>query len=187
MADPNTDSAYDFDWLDYLIGIGFILLFLVDVGTDIRMAAEYFMEEQWLFGSITTVPVFLAYLVACFFALANYHIIRVDLSADFVYISRYDEAAPVWVWTVRIIFLVFGLSPVVRTVEFLYCGYKSSCRECSEETRREYREHTLDIALANSFIRIFESYMEAAPQLCLQLYIIFKTIPDKPVAGGESS
>nr|KAG5691992.1 hypothetical protein BaRGS_027956 [Batillaria attramentaria] len=60
------------------------------------------------------------------------------------------------------------------------CRYQRWKFERAEE-RRQCKRHTLDLALSNSTIRIFESYFESAPQLCLQLYVLFKTFPQRSV------
>ncbi|KAK7476703.1 hypothetical protein BaRGS_00032040 [Batillaria attramentaria] len=205
------EEEYEFTRTDAALCLLLIPLFFWDVVSDIRMAALYFGRQDWLYGIMTVVPVVLAYIVVLWFALVNYNLVRVRLFDNFVYFSRYRNRTQ-WIkpiLAIRIVFLVLGLAPVIRTVEFVLWGCWSleptegkekknyekqtgdkgetdSCRyqrwkfERAEE-RRQCKRHTLDLALSNSTIRIFESYFESAPQLCLQLYVLFKTFPQRSV------
>ncbi|KAK7505719.1 hypothetical protein BaRGS_00002990 [Batillaria attramentaria] len=62
-----------------------------------------------------------------------------------------------------------------RSLEYMYYGWKG-------RSRAEERETCSETAVYSTILRLWESFLEAAPQLCFQLYIVFKEKPEERIA-----
>ncbi|KAK7461596.1 hypothetical protein BaRGS_00038640 [Batillaria attramentaria] len=71
-------------------------------------------------------------------------------------------------------------------VEMMYYGMKSRARH-GEGEREEDDERYTEAAEGTVILRAFEGFLEAAPQLCFQLYITFKEKPDDDVAAEQQA
>ena len=72
-----------------------------------------------------------------------------------------------------------------RTVEYLHYGCMSRSRKLDEKTRRRFHWWMLYEDVDNCLLRLFESFLESAPQLVWQLYIAIITKPEENVIGSE--
>jgi len=84
-----------------------------------------------------------------------------------------------WRWAFRIFCLMFFLSPVARYVDTLFYGIQSKKAKRKKDFPRMasyYARMAYEDADA-TFLRLFECFMESAPQLVLQLYIIMAKTP----------
>nr|KAG5713003.1 hypothetical protein BaRGS_021797 [Batillaria attramentaria] len=124
------DTEHEFTRFDFVMGVISVILYIADVGTDVRLAVMYFVDGEWIYGGLTTALVVIAYLVVMF----------------------------------------------MGTVEFLYRGWKS--RTCTGEDEKTKYTKT---ATGNSAVRMLEGFLEAAPQLCFQLYVVFRDKPEEDV------
>nr|KAG5713009.1 hypothetical protein BaRGS_021803 [Batillaria attramentaria] len=66
-------------------------------------------------------------------------------------------------------------SALMRTLESMYYGWR--CR-----TRQNDKTKYDSVATTPACLRLFESFLEAAPQLCFQLYVVFRGVDDE--SGG---
>ncbi|KAK7482606.1 hypothetical protein BaRGS_00026207 [Batillaria attramentaria] len=87
-----------FTGLEFVLSILRIVLYIVDLVTDLHLASSYFQDGLVNYGALTTTFFGLAYIVVVFFGLARY----VDNS----------DVPAAW-WVCRIVFLILGLSPVI--------------------------------------------------------------------------
>merc|ERR550517_1422095 len=81
-----------------------------------------------------------------------------------------------WRWAFRIFCLLFFLSPVARYVDTLFYGIQSKKAKRKKDFPRMasyYARMAYEDAGA-TFLRLFECFMESAPQLVLQIYILIK-------------
>ena len=74
---------------------------------------------------------------------------------------------------------------MIRTVEYLHYGCKSRSRKLDEKSRRRFHWWMLYEDVDNCLLRLFESFLESAPQLVWQLYITVITKPEENVIGSE--
>ena len=74
---------------------------------------------------------------------------------------------------------------MIRTVEYLHYGCKSRSRKLDEKSRRRFHWWMLYEDVDNCLLRLFESFLESAPQLVWQLYITIITKPEENVIGSE--
>ncbi|XP_071523505.1 XK-related protein 6-like isoform X2 [Panulirus ornatus] len=77
-------------------------------------------------------------------------------------------------WVVRIILLMFQLGPVLRYCDSLYYGIISRRYWKKGDKKQQQEFYTLMLYEESDcvLLRLFECFMEAAPQLVLQLYIL---------------
>ncbi|KAK7461592.1 hypothetical protein BaRGS_00038636, partial [Batillaria attramentaria] len=155
-----------FTRLDFVLLIVGIIIYIVDIATDLQLAISYFLGGHVIYGGLTTAFIGLAYIVVSSFGIDKF--------------LKNKKVPTVW-WVCRIVFLILGLSPVILMVEMMYYGMKSRARH--REGEREDKRYT-DTAEGTVFLQLFEGFMEAAPQLCFQLYITFKEKPDDDVGAG---
>ncbi|KAK7505616.1 hypothetical protein BaRGS_00002887 [Batillaria attramentaria] len=158
------DTEHEFTRFDFVMGVISVILYIADVGTDVRLAVMYFVDGEWIYGGLTTALVVIAYLVVMFMG--------------WIYYGENRSVPKAW-WCCRIVFLILGLSPVILTVEFLYRGWKS--RTCTGEDEKTKYTKT---ATGNSAVRMLEGFLEAAPQLCFQLYVVFRDKPEEDVPAA---
>ncbi|KAK7445363.1 hypothetical protein BaRGS_00040351, partial [Batillaria attramentaria] len=83
--------------LDFVLGIVGIILYIVDIATDLQLAISYFLDGHMIYGGLTTAFIGLAYIVVSVFGLGLFFNMNVPT---------------VW-WVCRIVFLILGLSPVI--------------------------------------------------------------------------
>ncbi|XP_027232474.1 XK-related protein 6 isoform X2 [Penaeus vannamei] len=77
-------------------------------------------------------------------------------------------------WAVRILFHILQLGPILRYIDSLCYGLISRkyMKERDRKRQIEYYTYMLYEDGDSVFLRLFECFMEAAPQLVLQLYIL---------------
>lgn len=113
----NRDFVYKFNWFDVCIGVGSILVYFVDVVTDIKLAVDYFLDSQMLFGGVTTALIIGPSLVTCCFGL---HWYIIDYKMEKKVMKKYSKAhkyfhvTPPRVWFCRFFFTALQFGPVVR-------------------------------------------------------------------------
>ena len=95
---------------------------------------------------------------------------------------------PVWRWFIRLIVLMLQFAPVLRYFDSMryglksrWAGYEESKLEPnSAERRRAFQKKLKYYTLMvyedadATLLRLFECFMESAPQLVLQIYILIK-------------
>lgn len=61
-ADTEPDGNFVFHWYDFVLVLVGLVLFYVDITTDILLAEQFFGERQWVYGSVTAGLVSLSYI-----------------------------------------------------------------------------------------------------------------------------
>ncbi|KAK7505716.1 hypothetical protein BaRGS_00002987 [Batillaria attramentaria] len=145
----------DFTRLEFVLGVVSIIIYFVDMGTDVWLAVEYFQGGEWIYGGLTTAFIVAAYVPLLIIALNSYRM--------------YDEIQSRLWWVCKLVLVILGLSPVVATLECMYYGWRGRTRPDDALMYNPFLP---------AFLRLLESFLEAAPQLCFQLYIIFKEKPE---------
>ena len=143
------------------------LLYMVDVGTDIWVAMEYYETgDMWWFG-------WTVFFICLSFLFVNgagvYHVIKkygnncrsrvlIGLGFPFLYVIVYGiQVIPICNYRVNQVVV-----PCSPTCDDEDCG---ECERCRESVETEYRL---------AWIRHIETITESAPQLCLQIYIMLR-------------
>ncbi|XP_022251937.1 XK-related protein 4-like isoform X2 [Limulus polyphemus] len=161
------DGDLRFTVLDCVFLLWCLGTFLFDIGSDLAMCfLHYHYENIWYFG-LTFTFVIVPALTMTGFSLRWY---LMDENQALTSVSRVQ-------WFVRVVFLILQLAPALRYIETLWYGFKvraSSRKEALKEVRAYYCKMVYENS-NTSMLRLFECYMESAPQLVLQLFIQAKS------------
>ncbi|CAG2246197.1 unnamed protein product [Mytilus edulis] len=161
----------------HLIGtiIG-IILYYYDIISDIYLAEEYFRLKRWEAFAFTASFILFPLLILNSINISWY--IR-----DFIAERRKkSEVTEFSVWFLRIFCSMPLLSgPVARNIEYMYHGMKTRSVKSSElDIRYHYRQMKYEDTDA-AMLTMFEAFLESAPQLILQMYIILTDTHDDSI------
>nr|KAG5696236.1 hypothetical protein BaRGS_019938 [Batillaria attramentaria] len=115
-------KSYRFTGLEFVLSILRIVLYIVDLVTDLHLASSYFQDGLVNYGALTTTFFGLAYIVVVFFGLARY----VDNS----------DVPAAW-WVCRIVFLILGLSPVILLAVLAVKAHNSDTGDESTDNEKD--------------------------------------------------
>ena len=166
----DTDSLPEhmsFTYLDEMALIFSIMTFVVDIVTDAAVATNHYLNrDYWYFGFTIFFIAFPALVMTCI----NMRWYIVD--------SREPNSpkATKRQWFVRVLILSLQLGPVMRYIDSLKFGrdfrnFKESHGKKLKMARKYFQYHIYEDADA-TMLRLFECFLEAAPQLILQIYIL---------------
>ncbi len=79
-------------------------------------------------------------------------------------------------WIIRFIFLLLQLGPILRHFDSLMYGLKFR-QHRDKEAQKRYFKYMIYEDTDAAMLRLFECFMEATPQLVLQIYILAKNTP----------
>ena len=179
---PSNLSYSNFDLLCTMISV---LTYAFDLGMDCavayyfyHLASEHGIYHYWYFG-LTITFVLVPSLTMTGFSLRWYL-----MDAD----NEHLPKVSLWRWTIRLGALMFQIAPVLRYFDSIRYGLMS--RKAGED---EAKNTTDPIARKNArdkrvkyytlmvyedadatLLRLFECFMESAPQLVLQIYILIR-------------
>ncbi|KAF6203138.1 hypothetical protein GE061_003554 [Apolygus lucorum] len=146
-----------------------IISHVVDVALDLNLAYRYYKnEETYNYFILTILFIYFPAFVNTFISLRMYVLSNEMSSSTHMVVKK---------WTVRIFILIFQLAPVMRYCDSLDYALKSRRAEQRMDRVEQVRYYELmlkedsDVAL----LRVFECFLEAAPQQILQLSIVLMT------------
>ena len=100
-----------------------------------------------------------------------------------------------WRWLLRLVILLLQLAPILRYIDSIRLSVlnRLAMRRAHRADTPEERRHYVELSRSYfvlmiyedsdaTLLRLFEGFMESAPQLVLQLYIL---LADKKVVRGE--
>lgn len=102
------EQLFSFGWFDITVCICSIILFFVDVGTDVNLAVTYFKNSKWLWGIETTVIVVVPSIIVCCLGL-HWYIIDYHKEKQ-----KQRQTSSRCIWFVRIVFTLLQCGPVLR-------------------------------------------------------------------------
>ncbi|KAK7496988.1 hypothetical protein BaRGS_00011724 [Batillaria attramentaria] len=192
------ERYYSFTFLDLGLCILSIVLYVADVGTDVHLAVTYFLDGHWKWGGLTAAVIVVNYVIVSVTAFLIYwHNVLPKRWRVLRTVFLILPLAPVMM---MVEYIHEGLkmrrerqerNPPAENGESQCClgknlscsGNSTCCSEtptvCSDDLEEPYRK----AALYKAFLSLLESFFEAAPQLCLQLYIVFRTKPTDDIVG----
>lgn len=145
---------------------------ICDVAFDINLAYRYYKFNQMAFFALTTLFILVPAFVNTFISLRMYVLSEETASSSRMMVKK---------WTIRIFVLIFQLAPVIRycdSLDYAIKSRKAEERNDVSEQRRYYQlmlKEDSDVAL----LRVFECFLEAAPQQILQITIVLGGRNDK--------
>lgn len=145
-----------------------ILFHIFDIYTDVNVSVHYFKKGEVEFAIATIVIILVPSIVnSC----VSYRMYCMDRDLEVSYEWRRKKL-------LRIVMLVFQLAPMLRYIDSLRYALKSWRAEKNKDKDRQEKYYKLmlkedaDVAL----LRVFECFLESAPQQVLQVSYILKSI-----------
>eukprot|EP00095_Tigriopus_kingsejongensis_P001254 maker-scaffold374_size191929-snap-gene-0.33 protein:Tk01254 transcript:maker-scaffold374_size191929-snap-gene-0.33-mRNA-1 annotation:"hypothetical protein DAPPUDRAFT_43071" len=178
---PSSPKYTNLDLLCTLISIG---TYIFDLIMDTIVAAYFYhlgvthgIYHYWYFG-LTVTFILLPSLTMTVFSFRWYLMDEEEEGLPKV---------PTWRWIVRLVVLMLQIAPVLRYLDSMFHGIKSriaSNREknatdhkAKHQARRDCLKYYTLMVYEDAdatLLRLFECFMESAPQLVLQLYILIR-------------
>ncbi|XP_052074628.1 XK-related protein 6-like [Mytilus californianus] len=167
---------FPFRGIDLLAAVLSTVFFLFDVISDVILAEEYYRFQRWIPFVFTISLILFPHLVLNAINTSWYY-------NDYIEEKKNEKPTKKLVWFLRIVLsLPFMLGPVVRNVEYIHYGFKSKSGSLSESKRRYFYKMVLCENADAAMLRMIEAFLESAPQLVLQIYIIMtETNNDGPM------
>lgn len=139
------------DVLDSFIAIISILTFLADIGTDILAAHQYFVKSHWSWFGLTVLFIVIP------------SIVMQSLSCKW-YFDDYGKQP----WWSKLLHIC-QLGPIQRYSQAFWSGLRTNCMtKIDMEDFNDYLTNWRDVTM----LRLIEAFLESAPQVVLQLYIL---------------
>lgn len=156
-----------FDLIDAASLLFSMCSYFLDLVVDIAVAVFHYLNEDYWYSALTLAFVIVPTLITTSISFRWY-----------VVDSKLENSEPVSKtrWTCRFLFHIFQIAPVLRYYESLQYGLRFRNTKDPEEKRNVYMKMIYEDADA-TMLRLFESFMESAPQLMLQMYILTKNYP----------
>ncbi|XP_034428458.1 XK-related protein 9 isoform X2 [Hippoglossus hippoglossus] len=165
------DSDSQYTRLRWLLTIVGLVLYVVDIGTDVGLALRHFGEKQYVWAGLTLLFVLAGLLVSQIFSFAWY---RDDMKDGLTNPDGRGTVAGMSTGEL-VVLHIFGMGVVSRYYHLLKKGFKvvRMTPMCSTVEERREEHHSLFCVAADlSMLKLFEAFLESAPQLLLQLYIL---------------
>jgi len=187
IAIDETDALPEslrYNWFDLLCTMISIVTYVLDVVMDCivayyfyHLAVDHGIYHFWYFG-LTIFFILMPSLTMTGFSFRWYLMDNDNTQLPVVGTFR---------WILRLLILLFQIAPILRYLDSIRYGILSRCARSKEERaptqtlKEKYRRervkwYTLMVYedADATLLRLYESFMESAPQLVLQLYILLK-------------
>lgn len=154
-----------FTWIDILAIVFSICSFLFDITTDTVVAAFHLRNGDYWYFSLTTSFIVIPTLV------------MTGISLRWYVLDAREEGSPkisTFKWFTRTVFLLLQLGPILRYFDSLIYGLKFRRNKKNKSEQKKYFQYMVYEDTDATMLRLFECFMEAAPQLVLQIYILAK-------------
>ena len=166
-----TPGKLDFSKVDVFFICISILLYIGDIGLDCFVAYKHYLDivDHPLYFYFTIAFVFLAGIITSVFSLWWYYFeyqIKKELTPD----DLPSRAG----FIIRIVACCLTMGPVVRYIDTISYGLHSRVKRLSPELRQYYHDEMQFQRADGAMLRLFEAFLESAPQFLLQVFIIFQ-------------
>lgn len=152
-----------FTWIDILALCFSICSFLFDICADMFVAKFHYENGDYWYFTLTTTFIVVPTLV------------MTGISLRWYVLDSREEGAPqvTWFkWCLRVILLFLQLGPILRYLDSLLYGLKFRRSTANKADQKKYYQYMVYEDTDATMLRLFECFMEAAPQLVLQVYIL---------------
>jgi len=177
---PVTPSKIEFSRIDVFFICISIVLYVTDIGLDCSVAYKHYLfyEQEPLYFIFTVVFILVSGVVTAAFNLVWYYDeyqIKKKTPQDFH--SRKGAV-------LRILANFLMLGPVVRYIDTIIYGVRSRQKGISPERRQYFHDQMQFERVDGAMLRLFEAFLESAPQFLLQVYIVLRNGLDGEKEGN---
>lgn len=159
-----------FSVIDLIFVIISIVLYVVDIGLDCFVAYKHYLNISVnpLYFYFTLAFVVLSAIITDIFSLWWYYF-------EYRVKKETEQELPSKHWIViRLVGSILLLGPVLRYIDTIRYGLQGRKKHLTSEQRRWYHMQMQYERVDGAMLRLFEAFVEAAPQTLLQLYIILE-------------
>lgn len=166
---PSKDRVTNWDIAGFIISI---FSHLVDVIFDCNLAYRYYESHQFGYFFTTVGFILIPALINTAFSIRMYVLDNNNHNKSATFTKKFTKRRLCY-----LVVLIFQLAPVLRYFDALRYAVKSRKAEKSRDVdnQRKYYELMVKEDSDVALLRVLECFLEAAPQLILQLTIIFLT------------
>ncbi|KAJ8305292.1 hypothetical protein KUTeg_015837 [Tegillarca granosa] len=161
--------SLEFTNIDLIVTVISILFFFYDVVSDIILAYEYYSLGRWLHFGLTTA------FIAAPAVISNIHSI-VWYKKDYIVEKETREKDHNFIETSRKVWYCR-----VMHIEYIYHGIKSRSKCLPQNIKEHHHQQMLFEDIDAGLMRMLEGFLEAAPQLILQMYILITERPEEAI------
>jgi len=151
-------KVMEFTWFDVLLNLVSIFCYLIDVVSDLVTCYVHYKTKNFVFFYLTMLFIIVPTLITTFISLRWY------------INDAKNEGSPVVTrtrWIVRSLFLFFQMGQIMRYIDSLAFGIKYM-----NKPHVKYYQSMVHEDTDATMLRLFECFLESAPQLLIQLYLI---------------
>lgn len=143
--------------------------FLIDIVTDVTVATFHYLNQNYWYFALTVSFIAFPTLIMTAMSLRWYIL---DAREDWPKVSKIQ-------WLMRVFFLLFQLGPIMRYIDSLLYGlqFRKHNDKLDRKAARKYYKYMIYEDADATMLRLFECFLEAAPQLVLQIYILAVNSP----------
>lgn len=161
---PNYMSFTYLDAMALMFSVG---TYFFDIITDIMVSTIHYRNQNYWYFALTI----------GFIAIPTFVMTCINLR--WYIVDSQEPSSPKvtkWQWSLRVLCLLLQFGPVMRYIDSIIFGFKfrkfeESHGKKSRIARRHFQYMIYEDTDA-TMLRLFECFLEAAPQLVLQIYII---------------
>ncbi|CAG9813849.1 unnamed protein product [Phaedon cochleariae] len=166
---PSKDRVTNWDIAGFIFSI---ISHIADVFFDCNVAYRYYIADQLHYFIITMGFIIIPAIINTAFSVRMYVLDHDNVNRSTTLTKRFTKRR-----LCCIVVLLFQLAPILRYFDALQYALKSKKAEKKKdvENQRKYYELMVKEDSDVALLRVLECFLEAAPQLILQLSIIFYT------------
>lgn len=166
---PSKDRVTNWDIAGFIISI---ISHLVDVVFDCNLAYRYYINGDFGYFFTTVGFILIPALINTAFSIRMYVLDNNNHNKSATFTKKFTKRRLCY-----LVVLIFQLAPVLRYFDALRYALKSRKAERTRDSdnQRKYYELMVKEDSDVALLRVLECFLEAAPQLILQLSIIFYT------------
>nr|XP_057916482.1 XK-related protein 9 [Doryrhamphus excisus] len=154
--------------LRWLLTIGGLVFYIVDIGTDVALALKYYvLDGRYILSALTLGFVLVGMLVTQIFSYAWY---KDDINDVFINPQGISTISGISKNGIAV-FHVCGAGIFTRYYHLLKNGFRVVWTDSKEESTTEVHHRLFCQATDLSMLKLFEAFLESAPQLLLQIHI----------------
>ncbi|XP_049943939.1 XK-related protein 7-like isoform X2 [Schistocerca serialis cubense] len=172
LADTDSESESDYvtkhcriTYLAMLLPMISIITHIADVALDANLAYSYYVSAEYVHFRLTLLFILFPAFVNTVISARMYVADEYNMTLSKIATKR---------WLLRIFVLFFQMAPILRHCEVLVYAWKSwkAAKEKDFANQRQYYELMVKEDADAALLRLFECFLEAAPQQVLQGTII---------------